>query len=65
MSVLVEIPTVIASKAMEPGIDVGQEVIEYLIHKLHLEPEFEARIHLKLADKLLVESRKLAERYRY
>lgn len=61
MSILIEIPAVIASKAMELGIDIEQEVLEYLIQRLRLDPELEARIHLELADKFLSEGKRLSD----
>ncbi len=62
MSIIIEIPESIASKIAELGLDIEREIIEYIIRKLNLDPNTEAKIHMDLAKRFLSEGKKIVEK---
>jgi len=62
VSVVIEVPEFIVSRAAELGIDIEREFLEYIINRLCLDPKMEMKIHLDLARKFLDEGKRLADK---
>ena len=58
-SEIIEIPRKLAEKVKKRKIDIETEIIDYLIKKLELNPDEEAKIHLELAEKFLKEGKNI------
>lgn len=55
----IEIPEKLVEEIRKKGINIETEIIDYLLKKLELDPDEEAKIHLELAGKFLVEGKNM------
>ncbi|AEM38477.1 PaREP1 family protein [Pyrolobus fumarii 1A] len=61
MSVTISIPRRLYEEARKKGLDIESRIVELLARELGLDPEVEASLHLELAEKYLLEAKKLIE----
>ena len=62
MSVTIEVPELIASRAAEMGVDIEQEFLEYILRRLNFDNTMRMKIHLELAERFLKDGKKLIDK---